>query len=279
MTAFTTHFTFEFKTGLRNATLLMMNYLFPLGFYAIIGLVMTRINPAFKETLIPAMVVFVAMASMLLGLPGPLVEQREAGIFRTYKINGVPALSILSIPALTTMLHTLIASTLIVITAAPLFGGVLPVNWGAFVMISLLTVFTFGALGALIGVVSANSRATVLWSQLIFLPSMLLGGLMMPLSLLPPSVLIVSALLPPAQAMQAFMGLAYGQATTLNPCGLCRCAGGDCDPGVRPGDLPLRLGSGQPGPPRASGAGAVGVGPGDRGAVVEVMRVAPATCG
>ena len=67
MTAFTTHFTFEFKTGLRNATLLMMNYLFPLGFYAIIGLVMTRINPAFKETLIPAMVVFVAMASMLLG--------------------------------------------------------------------------------------------------------------------------------------------------------------------------------------------------------------------
>ena len=28
MTAFRTHFAFEFKTGLRNATLLMMNYLF-----------------------------------------------------------------------------------------------------------------------------------------------------------------------------------------------------------------------------------------------------------
>jgi len=26
------------------------------------------------------------------------VEQREAGIFRTYKINGVPAVSILAIP-------------------------------------------------------------------------------------------------------------------------------------------------------------------------------------
>jgi len=217
MTAFMHHFTFEFKTGMRNATLLMMNYLFPLGFYAIMGLVMTRINPGFKESLIPAMVVFVGMASMLLGLPGPLVDEREAGIYRTYKINGVPALSILSIPALTTMLHTLIASTLIVATAAPLFGGALPANWGAFVLIALLTLFTFGALGLLIGVVSASSRATVLWSQLIFLPSMLLGGLMVPLSLLPPSVLAVSALLPPAQAMQAFMGLAYGQETTLNP--------------------------------------------------------------
>lgn len=217
MTAFMTHFAFEFKTGMRNATLLMMNYLFPLGFYALIGLVMTQINPAFKESMIPAMVVFVGMASMLLGLPSPLVDQREAGIYRTYKINGVPALSILAIPALTTILHTLIASTAIVVTAAPLFGAALPVNWGAFVLIALLTVFTFAALGLLIGVVSANSRATVLWSQLVFLPSMLLGGLMMPLSMLPQSVLVVSALLPPARAMQAFMGLAYGQPTVLNP--------------------------------------------------------------
>jgi len=217
MTAFAQHFAFEFKTGMRNATLMMMNYLFPLGFYAIMGLVMVKINPGFKEGLIPAMLIFVGMASMLLGLPGPLVDAREAGIYRTYKINGVPALSILAIPALTTILHTSIASILIVVTAAPLFGAALPVNWGVFVLIALLTMFTFGALGLLIGVVSANSRATVLWSQLIFLPSMLLGGLMVPLSMLPQSVLVISALLPPARAMQAFMGLAYAQETTLDP--------------------------------------------------------------
>jgi len=217
MTAFMHHFAFEFKAGLRNATLLMMNYLFPLGFYVIIGLVMTQINPGFKQLLVPAMIVFVGMASALLGLPGPLVEQREAGIFRTFKINGVPALSILVIPALTTILHTLIASAIITATAAPFFGGAMPMHWGSFIGIALLTVFSFGALGALIGVVSANSRATVLWSQLIFLPSMLLGGLMMPLNLLPKSVLAVSALLPPARAMQALQGLAFGQETTLNP--------------------------------------------------------------
>ena len=77
MTAFRTHFAFEFKTGLRNATLLMMNYLFPLGFYALIGLIMVQINPLFRATMLPAMVIFVAMASLLLGLPSPLVEQRR----------------------------------------------------------------------------------------------------------------------------------------------------------------------------------------------------------
>jgi ABC-2 type transport system permease protein len=40
MNAFAHHFSFEFKTGLRNPTLMLMNYLFPLGFYAMMGLVM-----------------------------------------------------------------------------------------------------------------------------------------------------------------------------------------------------------------------------------------------
>ncbi len=65
--------------------------------------------------------------------------------------------------------------------------------------------------------ISANSRATVLWSQLIFLPSMLIGGLMVPISMLPPAVQPLTALLPSSHAMQAFLGLAYRQPTAFNP--------------------------------------------------------------
>jgi ABC-2 type transport system permease protein len=217
MTAFARHFMFEFKTGLRNSTQLLMNYLFPLAFYAMMGLVMTQINPLFTATMIPAMVVFVAMVSSLLGLPGPLVESREAGIYRSFKINGVPALSILSIPALSTIFHVLIVSTIITLTGAPLFGGVTPESWGGFVLVTLAVIFAFGGIGTLIGVVATGSRSTVLWSQLIFLPSMLLGGLMMPLDVLPASVRPVSMLLPATQAMQAYLGLAYRQDTAIDP--------------------------------------------------------------
>lgn len=217
MTAFAQHFAFEFKTGLRNPTQLFINYLFPLGFYAMMGLVMTQINPGFTEVLVPAMVVFTIMTGTILGLPSPLVESREAGIYRSYKINGVPALSILTIPVLTTIFHVLIASTLIVFTATPLFKGDAPIHWGAFVLVAVVTAFACGAFGALIGVISANSQATVLWSQLIFLPSMLIGGLMLPLSLLPKAIRPFSALLPTSHAMQAFLGLAYEKPTMLNP--------------------------------------------------------------
>jgi len=217
MTAFIHHFAFEFKTGLRNPTLMLMNYLFPLGFYALMGAVMIPINPGFAEVLIPAIVIVAVMVSTLLGLPGPLVEAREAGIFRSFKINGVPALSILSIPALSTIFHALIVSTLIALAGGPLFKAAVPSSWPSFVWITLLTAFTFGSIGALIGVIATGSRSTVLWSQLIFLPSMLIGGLMVPLSLLPESVRSLSGLLPTSYAMQAYVGYAYGQATIFDP--------------------------------------------------------------
>ncbi len=217
MTAFANHFAFEFKTGLRNPSLFFINYLFPLGFYAMLGLIMTQINPLFKETMLPAMVTFAVIASTLLGLPAPLVDAREAGVFRSFKINGVPALSILAVPVITTLFHGLIAAAIVAVTAGPLFGGATPIHWGAVAWITVLTACTFAALGALIGVVAANSRATTLLSQAIFLPSMLLGGLMIPLSVLPASVQPFAGLLPTSHAMQAFTGFAYGQPTVFDP--------------------------------------------------------------
>jgi ABC-2 type transport system permease protein len=178
---------------------------------------MTSINPAYREILIPSMVVFAIMVSTVLGLPGPLVELRDAGVFRSYKINGVPALSILSIPAVSTTFHALIVSLVVCLSAGPLFDGRQPVSWLNFTLIALVSAFTFGSLGMLIGVISKGSRSTVLWSQLIFLPSMMIGGLMMPLAALPESVRMFSGLLPSTYAMQALLGLAYGQETTLDP--------------------------------------------------------------
>jgi len=217
MTAFVNHFAFEFKSGLRNTNQLFINYLFPFGFFLMISFIMPQINPVFLDTMVPALVIFALLASNILGLPSPIVESREAGIFRSFKINGVPAFSILSIPVFSTIFHSLITSAVITVVGILLFDGLAPVNWMAFVLLAILTAFTCGTLGALIGVISNNTRATVLWSQLIFLPSMLIGGLMMPLSILPSAVQPFAALLPTTQAMQAMLGLAYQQETVLNP--------------------------------------------------------------
>lgn len=219
MNAFIHHFAFEFRAGVRNKQLLLMNYLFPLGFYLMMGFVMPAINPPFKGNIIPAMVVFSILAATLLGIPDPLVNARENGVFRSYKINSIPSSSILIIPALTTMLHLVLVAVIITVSAPVLFGAPSPVNWHGFILTFAAMAIACAGLSVLIGVVSPNSRMTVLWSQVIFVPSMLLGGMMVPYSLLPTIAGKFAQLLPATQAMNAFNGLAMGQDAVYSPLG------------------------------------------------------------
>jgi ABC-2 type transport system permease protein len=88
-----------------------------------------------------------------------------------------------------------------------------------FILVFLAATFACTGLAMLIGVISSTTRMTVLWSQLVFLPSMLLGGIMMPSSFLPDSVARISTILPPTHAMNALNGLAMNVSTVFNPWG------------------------------------------------------------
>jgi ABC-2 type transport system permease protein len=171
---------------------------------------MVEINPLFLEHMIPAMIIFSILSAALLGIPDPLVTARENGIFRSYKINGVQSLTILLMPALSTIIHLVIVALIITVTAPVLFDAPSPVNWAWYWLVFLSASVAMVGLSVLIGVISQTSRMTVLWSQLVYLPSMMLGGLMISYSLLPDSVQRVSRVLPATQAMNAFNGLAMG---------------------------------------------------------------------
>ena len=217
MNAFARHFSFEFNTGIRNRTLLFLTYLFPLLAYLLFGALMTSVNPAFRETMVPAMVVFAVLSGTLLSIPDQIVNARKAGIFRSYKINGVPALSILARPALAVLLHLVVIAAIITFTAPWLFQAPLPASWPGYALVFLLSVAAFSGLSLLIGVISASSQMTVLWAQLIYLPSMILGGLMVPVSILPKALGKIAMLLPTSYAMQAFRGLAMGLPASFDP--------------------------------------------------------------
>ncbi len=184
------------KTGLRDSNQLLMNYL-PAGALRLDG---PGTSDQDQSTVrgdhgAPALVIFAALASTLLGLPGLLVELREAGIYRSYRINGVPCHGDPAGAGADDAAPTHFVGVIIVVSGSAFFDAV-SIHWGAFVLITLLVVFCCTGLGSLIGVISGDSRAVVLFTQLIFLPSMLLGGLMMPLDILPKSVLPFSLLLP-----------------------------------------------------------------------------------
>ncbi len=217
MKAFFLHLRLELISGLRNKTLLFMSYLFPLGFAVMMGLIMSGINPLFLDTMVPAMAIFAALTGVILGMPEPLVSAREAGIFRSYHIYGVPARNIVIAPALSMSLHSLMATAIILLTVPLMFSAVRPESMLWFFAIAMVLLFNLSGLGALISVVSANSRATILWSQLVFLPSMMLSGMMFPSQMLPENMARIGRLLPGAYAMEAFNVLSMGGVGDYNP--------------------------------------------------------------
>ncbi|MFC2063764.1 ABC transporter permease [Chloroflexota bacterium] len=219
MNTFILHLAFEIRAGFRNKQLLMMNLLFPLGFYLLMGFVLAEINPIFREDMIPAMIIFSTLAATLLGIPLYLTTGRENGIFRSYKIYGAPASSILVISALTTVFHSLITATVITISAPFLFDALLPENWLNFFLVFLVIIMCYASISVLIGVVSSSSRESILWSQLIFVTSILLGGIMLPNQMLPEVLGSLSKLLPATHAMNAFNSLAFGKAVVFYPWG------------------------------------------------------------
>jgi ABC-2 type transport system permease protein len=210
MTAFTHHLSYDFKTGIRDRSKLLMFYLFPLVFFFVVGAFMVQINPGFRQTMLPGMMIFAYMSSVLLSLPSALVEARESGVFRSYRINGVPSASILATPVIGAFVHMIVVSVVISFAGARLFGGAVPASVPGFIAAALMAFLTYAAIGLLIGVAAGNSNVSILVSQLLYIPSILLGGIMVPTSLMPNAFRRIGLLLPAAHSMRVFNGLAFG---------------------------------------------------------------------
>jgi ABC-2 type transport system permease protein len=211
MKAIINHLNFEFKSVVRDKTLLLMNYLFPLVFYFMMAAIMPSVYPDFSKGMVPGMIVFTIMISTLMGMPNPMVLNKEMGVYRSYKIYGVPLRSVFIIPVVTTMLHITIVSLIILGTAVVFFKAALPQNMLGFMGVYAVILFSFTGLGALIAVCSPNGRLTVLLAQLVFLPSMLLGGVMMPTSVLSKGVQKAALLLPTTYSTNVLNATYSGQ--------------------------------------------------------------------
>ncbi|HUX37966.1 MAG TPA: ABC transporter permease [Rectinemataceae bacterium] len=206
MKAFMLHFRHDFRAVYTDPSRLFMNYLFPLTVFLLMAFLMTGVNPAFRLQMIPAMILFAMMSSTLLFLSSLWISQREAGIYRSYRINGVPARDILLAPALAGIAHLAIVSVLIAAVGHLAFGAPLPAAPVSFALGWLLSALALAGIAMTIGTAVAEQRAGMLVAQLVFLPSIMLGGLMMPADLIPRSLSLLSRLFPAPWAMEAMMG-------------------------------------------------------------------------
>ncbi|AEV28131.1 ABC-2 type transporter [Sphaerochaeta pleomorpha str. Grapes] len=210
MSAYSYHLMYDIRTGLRDKSLMLMNYLFPLGFLLLAGLFMTQVNPFFKDIMIPGMILFGIMSSTLLNLSSIQIQARETGIFRSYRVNGVKLWSLVSIPILSSSIHSVLVSAIVTVLSLFLFDAAAPVNWWWFFVVLVTCAVCLSTIGMLIGIVSPSARAGILLAQMVFIPSVILGGLMVPAAMIPANLQFIVSLLPASHGIQAFNNLSMG---------------------------------------------------------------------
>lgn len=208
MKKFLKHLFLEFKISIRDKSMIFMNYIFPLGFFFLIGTIMTKIQPEFKEQMIPAMILFTIMSSTLLTIPNAIVTARQSGIYRSYKIYGVNKFEIIAMITISTIIHIFMSSVVIYFFAHKIFEASKPEKPLILIGICLLYALINIGISLLIGILSNNTRVTTLWAQLIFIPSIVVGGIMLPLTNLPNSLSRLTKILPSTYAINSINVLA-----------------------------------------------------------------------
>lgn len=191
------------KLNLRNKEILIMYYIVPLVFFLFMGGVFTSIIPDAIKTLIQSMTVFGVSMGGLLGGPVPLVEILGSDVKKAYRAGGVPLWSAAAGNFISGFLHLVLMSLIIFFAAPLIFKASVPQNLPFFFLSLALLIFSSMCIATVFGLFVKNISKLTLLCQIVFLPSIMLSGIMFPANMLPEALEIAGKIFPATWGFRA----------------------------------------------------------------------------
>ena len=186
----------QWKLDIRSKSLLVTFYIVPLVFFLIMGGIFTSVMPEMGSTLIQSMIVMSVSMGAFLGLPPSLVEIYGSDIKKIYKANGVPIYLGLLTMVLSAFVHLMMTSIVILLLAPILFKASLPTQLPFFLLSLTIYIVVSLSIGSILGLTLNNQAKLTMLAQLVFLPSIMLSGIMFPISLLPDFLQVIGHVFP-----------------------------------------------------------------------------------
>lgn len=175
----------QWKLDIRSKSLLVTCYIVPLIFFLLMGGIFTSVMPEMRSTLIQSMIVMSVSMGAFIGLPPSLVETYASNIKKVYKANGVPLYLGLATMFLSAFIHLMITCIVILLLAPVLFEATLPIHFTGFFPALAIYIIVSLSIGSILGLIVKNQAKLTMIAQLVFLPSIMLSGIMFPVDLLP----------------------------------------------------------------------------------------------
>mgnify|MGYP001852056434 FL=1 len=206
MSAFLYGTLLQFKMDIRSRSLLVTCYLVPLLFFAIMGNIFTALMPQSRDALIQSMTVMGVSMGALIGVPPVLVEIYGTDVRKMYQAGGAPLCFGLLSMLLSAFLHLLIMSGIIFAAAEALFDAKVPEHLPGYFLTLALFIGASLSLAAVLGLLVKSQAKLTMYCQLLFLPSIMLSGIMFPAQLLPDALEKLGRLFPATWGYQLLGG-------------------------------------------------------------------------
>ena len=206
MTGFLYSLTLQWKLDIRSKSLLVTYYIVPLIFFLLMGGIFTSVMPEMDSTLIQSMIVMSVSMGAFLGLPPSLFETYGSDIKKIYKANGVPIHLGLVTMVLSAFLHLMITCMVILLLAPILFKASLPTQLPLFFLALGNYIFVSLSMGLTVN----NQAKLTMIAQLVFLPSIMLSGIMFPSNLLPDFLQAIGRLFPASWGYRLMLDHGFG---------------------------------------------------------------------
>ena len=175
----------QWKLDIRSKSMLVTCYIVPLIFFLLMGGIFTSVMPEMGSTLIQSMIVMSVSMGAFIGLPSSLIETYGSDVKKVYKANGVPLYLGLVTMFLSAFVHLMISCVIILLLAPILFEATLPVQLPFFFLALAIYIIVSLSIGSILGLIVKNQAKLTMIAQLVFLPSIMLSGIMFPIDLLP----------------------------------------------------------------------------------------------
>lgn len=186
----------QWKLDIRSKSLLVTCYIVPLIFFLFMGGIFTSVMPEMKNTLIPSMIVMSVSMGAFIGLPPSLIEAYGSDVKKVYKANGIPIYLGFVAMFLSAFIHLMVTCVVIVLLAPIFFEATLPAQFPIFFFALSIYIIVSLSIGSMLGLIIKNQAKLTMIAQLVFLPSIMLSGIMFPGDLLPEFFKMIGRIFP-----------------------------------------------------------------------------------
>lgn len=174
----------ELRKSLRLPQFALPTIITPAMFYGLFAVALNKGGPAAAAYSLATFGVFAATGPALFGFGAGVAVERESGLIELKRVSPLPAGAYVFAKLVSA--GAMAAMALVLIYALALFGGVrLPLEqWALLVLLHLLAVVPFALFGFAIGM-RMGSKGAIAAANALYLGFAILGGLWMPIFLLP----------------------------------------------------------------------------------------------